>query len=122
VQALDGRAAIIIRSLASDKNRNVVFENPTGYGSRYAIVKRSRRKSHCGDFRIILVDGEPVPFSLQRSPSGGPPRHLAAGARAASRALNDGSGLCAQIGPRCAAPDDCSSGLDVLAITSLKST
>ena len=48
-----------------DKNRNVVFETLTAYGSRYAIVQKYLPEIvTAGDCRIILVDGEPVPFAL----------------------------------------------------------
>ena len=69
-----------------------------------------------GDCRIILVDGEPVPFALQRIPT--PEDHrgnLAAGARAESRALNERDRwLCAQIGPKLRAAGMVFVGLDVI--------
>ena len=43
-----------------------------------------------GDTRILLVDGEPVPFGLARIPSAGETRgNLAAGGRGVSRELTD---------------------------------
>jgi glutathione synthase len=100
-----------------DKNRNVVFETLTDYGTRYAIVQRYLPQIvTAGDCRIILVDGEPAPFALQRMPT--PEDHrgnLAAGARAESRPLNDRDRwLCAQIGPKLRDAGMMFVGLDVI--------
>jgi glutathione synthase len=100
-----------------DKNRNVVFETLTAYGSRYAIVQRYLPEIVTGgDCRIILVDGEPVPFALQRMPSDEDNRgNLAAGARAESRPLSERDRwLCAQIGPKLKAAGMLFVGLDVI--------
>jgi glutathione synthase len=100
-----------------DKNRNVVFETLTGYGSKYAIVQRYLPEIvTAGDCRIILVDGEPVPFALQRMPSPEDNRgNLAAGATAESRPLNARDRwLCAQIGPALKAQGMLFVGLDVI--------
>jgi glutathione synthase len=94
-----------------------VFETLTDYGSRYAIVQRYLPEIvTSGDCRIILVDGEPVPFALQRIPLPDDNRgNLAAGARAESRALNDRDRwLCAQIGPKLRAAGMIFVGLDVI--------
>jgi glutathione synthase len=100
-----------------DKNRNVVFETLTGYGARYAIVQRYLPEIVAtGDNRIILVDGEPVPFALSRIPLPEDNRgNLAAGARAESRPLNDRDRwLCAQIGPKMREMGMIFVGLDVI--------
>src|SRR5450755_2579103 len=100
---LDGMAGKSIFVLEQgDKNRNVVFETLTGYGTRYAIVQRYLPEIvTAGDCRVILVDGEPVPFALKRVPTADDNRgNLAAGARAESRPLNERDRwLCSQIGP-----------------------
>jgi glutathione synthase len=101
----------------ADKNRNVIFETLTGYGARYAIVQRYLPEIVTGgDCRIILVDGEPVPFALKRVPTAEDNRgNLAAGARAESRPLNDRDRwLCAQIGPKLSAAGMIFVGLDVI--------
>jgi glutathione synthase len=100
-----------------DKNRNVVFETLTGYGTRYAIVQRYLPEIvTAGDCRIILVDGEAVPFALKRVPNEEDNRgNLAAGARAESRPLNDRDRwLCAQIGPKLRDAGMIFVGLDVI--------
>src|ERR1700760_805643 len=100
-----------------DKNRNVVFETLTHSGSRYAIVQRYLPEIVAtGDNRIILVDGEPVPFALSRIPLPEDNRgNLAAGARAESRPLNDRARWpCAQIGPKLRDMGMIFVGLDVI--------
>ncbi len=100
-----------------DKNRNVVFETLTDYGTRYAIVQRYLPQIvTAGDCRIILVDGEPAPFALQRMPTLEDHRgNLAAGATAESRPLNDRDRwLCAQIGPKLRDAGMMFVGLDVI--------
>src|ERR1700722_19720204 len=115
---LDGMAGKSIFVLEQgDKNRNVVFETLTEYGTKYAMVQKYLPQIvTAGDCRIILVDGEPVPFALQRIPLADDNRgNLAAGARAESRALNQRDRwLCSQIGPKLKAAGMIFVGLDVI--------
>ena len=115
LDGMGGRSIFVLEQ--GDKNRNVVFETLTDYGKRYAIVQKYLPQIvTAGDCRIILVDGEPVPFVLKRIPTAEDNRgNLAAGARAESRALNDRDRwLCAQIGPRLRAAGMIFVGLDVI--------
>jgi glutathione synthase len=115
LDGMGGKSIFVLEQ--GDKNRNVVFETLTGYGTRYAIVQRYLPEIvTAGDCRIILVDGEPVPFALQRMPSAEDNRgNLAAGATAESRPLNDRDRwLCAQIGPKLRAAGMLFVGLDVI--------
>ena len=115
LDGMGGKSIFVLEQ--GDKNRNVVFETLTGYGTRYAIVQRYLPEIvTAGDCRIILVDGEPVPFALQRMPSSDDNRgNLAAGATAESRPLNDRDRwLCAQIGPKLRAAGMLFVGLDVI--------
>jgi glutathione synthase len=115
LHGMGGRSIFVIEE--GDNNRNVVFETLTDYGSRYAIVQRYLPAiATAGDCRIILVDGEPMPYALQRMPQAGDHRgNLAAGARADSRALTDRDRwLCARIGPAMRAAGMIFVGLDVI--------
>jgi glutathione synthase len=115
LDGMGGKSIFVLEN--GDKNRNVVFETLTEYGTRYAIVQRYLPEIvTAGDCRIILIDGEPVPFALQRMPSADDNRgNLAAGARAESRPLNDRDRwLCAQIGPKLKAAGMLFVGLDVI--------
>jgi glutathione synthase len=115
LDGMGGRSIFVLEQ--GDKNRNVVFETLTDYGSRYAIVQRYLPEivTH-GDCRVILVGGEPVPFALQRMPMADDNRgNLAAGARALSRPLNDRDRwLCSVIGPKLKAAGMIFVGLDVI--------
>jgi glutathione synthase len=87
---------------AGDKNANVVFETLTEYGSRYAIAQRYIPDIvTTGDARVILVDGEPVPYALARIPSATDNRgNLAAGAKGVGRPLDERDRwLAGRIGP-----------------------
>jgi glutathione synthase len=115
LDGMGGRSIFVLEE--GDKNRNVVFETLTDYGRRYAIVQRYLPEIvTAGDCRVILVDGEPVPFALQRMPAAEDNRgNLAAGARAESRALNARDRwLCSIIGPALKAAGMIFVGLDVI--------
>ena len=115
LHGMGGRSIFVLEQ--GDKNRNVVFETLTDYGQRYAIVQRYIPEIVTGgDCRVILVDGEPVPFALQRIPDAEDHRgNLAAGARAESRPLNDRDRwLCSIIGPKMRAAGMFFVGLDVI--------
>ncbi len=115
LDGMGGKSIFVLEQ--GDKNRNVVFESLTGYGSRYAIIQRYLPEIvTSGDCRVILVDGEPVPYALQRIPLSDDNRgNLAAGARAESRPLTERDRwLCAQIGPKLKAAGMLFVGLDVI--------
>jgi glutathione synthase len=115
LHGMGGRSIFLLDE--GDKNRNVIFETLTDYGHRYAIVQRYLPEIVTGgDNRIILVNGEPVPFALQRMPDAADHRgNLAAGARAQSRPLNDRDRwLCSIIGPKMKAAGMLFVGLDVI--------
>jgi len=115
LHGMGGRSIFVLEQ--GDKNRNVVFETLTDYGQRYAIVQRYIPQIVTGgDCRVILVDGEPIPFALQRVPDLEDHRgNLAAGARAESRPLNDRDRwLCSIIGPKMRAAGMIFVGLDVI--------
>jgi glutathione synthase len=97
---MGGRSIFVLEH--GEKNANVVFETLTDYGTRYAIVQRYIPDIvSTGDSRVLLVDGEPVPYALARIPSPGDNRgNLAAGAQGVGRPLNDRDRwLAGQIGP-----------------------
>jgi glutathione synthase len=112
---MGGRSIFVLE--AGDKNANVVFETLTEYGSRYAIVQRYIPDIvTTGDARVILVDGEPVPYALARIPSASDNRgNLAAGAKGVGRPLDDRDRwLAARIGPELRSRGMLFVGLDVI--------
>jgi glutathione synthase len=115
LHGMGGRSIFVLEQ--GDKNRNVVFETLTDYGRHYAIVQRYIPEIVTGgDCRIILINGEPVPFALVRIPDAADHRgNLAAGARAESRPLNERDRwLCSIIGPKMRAAGMVFVGLDVI--------
>ncbi|CAM5184842.1 Glutathione synthetase [Alishewanella longhuensis] len=57
-------------------------------GKRYAMAQRFIPEIKDGDKRILVVDGEPVPYCLARIPASGETRgNLAAGGRGEGTAL-----------------------------------
>jgi glutathione synthase len=115
LDGMGGRSIFVVEH--GDKNMNVIFETLTAYGSRFAIVQRYIPDIvETGDSRVLLIDGEPVPFALARIPSASDNRgNLAAGARGVGRPLNDRDRwLAGQIGPALAQRGMMFVGLDVI--------
>src|SRR5690348_5344712 len=115
LDGMGGRSIFVLQR--DDKNMNVVFETLTDYGRRYAITQRYIPDIvQTGDSRVLLVDGEPVPYALARIPSANDNRgNLAAGAKGVGRPLNERDRwLAGQIGPVLAAKGMMFVGLDVI--------
>jgi glutathione synthase len=115
LDGMGGRSIFVLEQ--KDHNARVVFETLTDYGHRYAIAQRYLPEiAVSGDSRVLLIDGEPVPYALARIPS--PEDHrgnLAAGAKGVGRELNERDRwLAAQIGPALAARGMLFVGLDVI--------
>ena len=108
--------------LAMDKPQtwlsfHVVFETLTDYGQHYAIAQRYLPDIVTkGDARVLLVDGEPVPYALARIPTETDNRgDLAAGARGEGRPLSERDRwLARQIGPAMRERGMMFVGLDVI--------
>jgi glutathione synthase len=100
-----------------DKNSRVVFETLTHDGTQFAIVQKYLPDIVVGgDSRVLLIDGEPVPYALARIPGADDHRgNLAAGAKGVGRALNERDRwLCQQIGPALREAGMLFVGLDVI--------
>jgi glutathione synthase len=100
-----------------DKNARVVYESLTEDGRHFAMAQKYLPDIvHGGDARVLLIDGEPVPYALARVPSAEDHRgNLAAGAKGVGRALNERDRwLCREIGPAMSAAGMLFVGLDVI--------
>jgi len=100
LHGMGGRSIFVVDP--ADKNMSVVFETLTDYGERFAMVQRYLPEiAATGDSRVLLIDGEPVPYALARMPSATDNRgNLAAGATGVGRPLNDRDReIAARIGP-----------------------
>lgn len=63
-----------------DPNTSVVIETVTELGSRYALAQRYVPEIKNGDKRILVIDGQAVPYALARIPADGETRgNIAAG-------------------------------------------
>ncbi|MDU3048626.1 MAG: glutathione synthase [Escherichia coli] len=84
-----------------DPNLGVIAETLTEHGTRYCMAQNYLPAIKDGDKRVLVVDGEPVPYCLARIPQGGETRgNLAAGGRGEPRPLTESDWKIArQIGP-----------------------
>ncbi|MEM7098924.1 MAG: glutathione synthase [Pseudomonadota bacterium] len=99
---LDGMGgASIFRVMEDDPNLTVVIETLTEAESSQIMAQVYLPEIVDGDKRILLIDGEPVPYALARIPSAGETRgNLAAGGRGEGRPLTDRDRWIAeQVGP-----------------------
>jgi len=96
---MGGRSIFVIRK--DDKNANVVFETLTDYGRQFAMAQTYIPEISLGDKRILLFDGEPVPYALARIPSADDNRgNLVMGATGKGQPLSDRDReICARVGP-----------------------
>jgi glutathione synthase len=88
---LDGMGGTnIFRVKAGDPNLNVILESLTDFGNTTIMAQRFIPEIADGDKRILVIDGEAVPYSLARVPLAGENRgNLAAGGSGIARELSD---------------------------------
>jgi glutathione synthase len=93
--------ASIFRIQQNDLNTGVIIETLTRYGQRKIMAQRFIPEIRDGDKRILLIDGEPVPYALARIPAKGETRaNLAVGGRGVGVALNERDyWICEQVAP-----------------------
>ncbi|MEK7207100.1 MAG: glutathione synthase, partial [Pseudomonadota bacterium] len=84
-----------------DPNVNVVLETLTHKETRYAMAQRFIPEITQGDKRILMIDGEPIPFALARIPAAGETRgNLAAGGTGVGAPLSERDRwICREVGP-----------------------
>lgn len=91
LKPLDGMGgASIFRLKQDDANVSVIIETLTEHGQRYCMAQNYLPAIKDGDKRILVVDGEPVPYCLARIAKSGETRgNLAAGGRGEARPLTE---------------------------------
>lgn len=117
LKPLDGMGGrSIFRSRHRDPNLNVILETLTENGHRFAIAQKFIPEISAGDKRILMVDGEPVPYALARIPQGDDFRgNLAAGGRGVGVPLSERDRwIAAQVGPELVRRGMRFVGLDVI--------
>lgn len=88
---LDGMGGTsIFRVSEGDQNLNVILETLTNYGQQTIMAQKYLPEITQGDKRILVVDGEVIPFGLARIPTGSDFRgNLAAGGRGVVQPLSE---------------------------------
>ncbi|HIY71526.1 MAG TPA: glutathione synthase [Candidatus Luteimonas excrementigallinarum] len=117
LKPLDGMGGrSIFRTGPKDPNINVILETLTDGNRRTAMAQRYLPEIVEGDKRILLVNGEPVPYCLARIPQGDDFRgNLAVGGRGEGRPLSDRDRwIAAQVGPEMKRRGMVFVGLDVI--------
>jgi glutathione synthase len=102
VKPLDGMGgASIFRVSDGEANTNVIFETMTQHQSRFIMAQRFVPEIRDGDKRVLLIDGEPVPYALARVPAEGDARgNLAAGAKGVGVELGERERwIASEVGP-----------------------
>lgn len=88
---LDGMGgSSVFRCKQDDPNVGVILETLTDHGKRLTMAQKFIPEISNGDKRILLVDGEPIPYALARIPAEGETRgNLAAGGRGVAQPLTE---------------------------------
>jgi len=91
LKPLDGMGgASIFRIKVGDPNLSVIIETLTENGQRYCMAQTFIKDISEGDKRILVVDGEVIPYSLARIPQEGETRgNLAAGGSGRPQPLSE---------------------------------
>ena len=117
IKPLDGMGGqSIFRLQQGDRNTNAIIETVSRHGRSQTMVQRYIPEISEGDKRILLIDGEAVPYALARLPAEGENRgNIAAGASTRGQPLSERDRwLCEQVGPELRARGLLFVGLDVI--------
>lgn len=99
---LDGMGgSSIFRLKQDDPNVSVIIETLTDHGQQQIMAQRFIPEIVDGDKRILMIDGEPVPYTLARIPAKGETRgNIAAGGTGVTQPLSDENRAIAEkVGP-----------------------
>lgn len=114
---LDGMGGSQIYRIKEDGlNLGVIIETLTDHGKQTIMAQKYIPEIVAGDKRILMIDGEPVPYGLARIPTNGETRgNLAAGGRGEGRELTEREyWICKQIAPTLKEKGLLFVGLDVI--------
>ncbi len=117
LKPLDGMGgSSIFRVKHDDPNLSVIIETLTDHGHTYCMAQKYLPAITEGDKRVLVVDGEPVPYCLARIPQSGETRgNLAAGGRGEVRALTESDWeIARRVGPVLKAKGLFFVGLDII--------
>ncbi len=117
VKPLDGMGGeSIFRLTPDDPNISVILETITHHGTKTIMAQQYIPEITEGDKRILLVNGEAVPYALARIPAQGETRgNLAAGGSGVGIELTERDHwICQQVGPRLREMGILFAGIDVI--------
>jgi glutathione synthase len=117
LKPLDGMGGkSIFRVSNEDINASVIFETMTQDEQCFVMAQDFIPEISQGDKRILLINGEPIPYALARIPADGELRgNLAAGGKAKGVALTArDKWICSQVGPKLRDKGLLFVGLDVI--------
>ena len=117
LKPLDGMGGTsIFRVQKGSPNINVIIETLTNYGVEYAMAQKFIPEITEGDKRILMVDGNPVPYVLARIPTKGETRgNLAAGGKGVAQAISDDDlKIAHEVGPELRKRNILFAGLDII--------
>ncbi len=108
--------ASIFRVKKSDPNISVIIETMTDYGKHHIMAQVYLPAIKQGDKRILLINGNPIDYTLARLPAEGETRgNIAAGGTGIGMKITDREKwLCQQIAPKLQAKGLHFVGLDVI--------
>lgn len=91
----------VFRVTTESHNTGAIIEVLTHYGKTPIMAQKYIPEIRNGDKRILMIDGEPVPYALARIPAPGETRgNLAAGGHGEGRELSARDRwICQQVGP-----------------------
>lgn len=117
LKPLDGMGgASIFYVRENDPNLSVILETMTDHANRFIMAQQYLPAVKDGDKRILVINGEPVPYCLARIPASGESRgNLAAGGKGEGRELSTRDRWIAeQVGPTLREKGLIFVGLDVI--------
>lgn len=114
LDGMGGKSIFVVN--ADDNNANVIFETLTDSGQQFAMAQLYIPEISAGDKRILLIDGEPIPYALARIPPADDNRgNLVMGATGEGRELTDRDReICDQVGPALRDGGVIFAGIDVI--------
>ncbi|MDT8386099.1 MAG: glutathione synthase [Thiogranum sp.] len=99
LDAMGGSSVFRVRQ--GDPNISVILETLTAFDQRTTMAQKFIPEISSGDKRILMIDGDPVPYALARIPAPGETRgNLAAGGSGVGVELSKRDRqICSQVGP-----------------------
>lgn len=117
IKPLDGMGGrSVFKASAQDPNLAVIIETLTAQGQQLVMAQHFIEQIRAGDKRILMINGEPIPYALARIPHKNDFRgNIAAGATTEGRELTERDRwICEQVGPVLREKGLFFAGLDVI--------